>query len=179
MRIETERLILRKPRLEDADAAAEHLTDPEVMRYIGIGGAAIPRGECVAVVQRWLDRWDVNGFGQFAVERRDDSRFLGRLGLLVWDRALWEPSNLCDAAEPQIELGWTLAREHWGRGYATEGAAAVRDWAFGELAVENLVSIIHPDNRASARVAEKLGAQPGEAIETRRHGPAVLWVYPR
>jgi RimJ/RimL family protein N-acetyltransferase len=178
MRIETERLVLRKPRLDDADAAAEHLTDPEVMRYIGVGGATIPREDCAAVVQRWLDRWDANGFGQFAVERREDGRFLGRLGLLVWDGTDWTQSTMHDAVDPRVELGWTLAREHWGHGYATEGAAAVRDWALGELRVDPLVSIIHPDNAASARVALRLGAVPGEAIDT-AYGPAVLWVYAR
>ena len=179
MRIETERLILRKPRLEDADAAAEHLTDPEVMRYIGIGGVTIPREECVAVVQRWIDRWDANGFGQFAVERREDGRFLGRLGLLVWDGTDWTQSTLRDAADPRVELGWTLAREHWGHGYATEAAGAVRDWALDDLALERLISIVHPDNSASQRVATKLGAVRDERIETLHWGPADVWVYPR
>lgn len=178
MQIETERVVLRLPRLADADAAAEHLTDPEVMRFIGRGGATEAREDCAGVVQRWLDRWEANGFGQFAVERRDDGRFLGRVGLLVWDRTTWEPSTLRDASAPEIELGWTLAREHWGRGYATESASAVRDWAFDGLAVERLVSIVHPDNAASVRVAERLGAEPEESIET-PYGPAVLWVYPR
>jgi len=177
IRIETDRLVLRLPRLEDTPAAAEHLTDPEVMRFIGIGGQTVPREACVEVVRKWLDRWQANGFGQFAVERREDGRFLGRCGLLVWDRVGWCPSTLLEAAEPEIELGWTLAREHWGRGYATEAASAVRQWAFGDLALERLISIIHPDNLASQRVALRLGAQPDEVIET-THGPAVVWLHP-
>lgn len=178
MRLETDRLVLRVPRLEDAPAAAEHLTDPEVMRFIGLGGRTVPLDACADVVQEWLDRWQANGFGQFAVVRREDGRFLGRTGLLVWDRDGWTQSTIRDAVEPEVELGWTLAREHWGRGYATEAAAAIRDWAFGDLALERLISIIHPDNRASERVAEKLGAHPVEAIET-THGPARVWVHPR
>jgi RimJ/RimL family protein N-acetyltransferase len=178
VRLETERLVLRLPRLDDAPAAAEHLTDPEVMRFIDIGGEAVPPDACVGVVQTWLDRWEANGFGQFAVERRDDGCFLGRVGLLVWDRRGWCQSTLRDAGEPEIELAWTLARRHWGQGYATEAALAVRDWAFGDLALDRLVSIVHPDNRASERVAERLGARPGERIET-THGPAVVWVHPR
>ena len=174
----TERLLLRLPRLEDAAAAAEHLTDAEVMRFIGIGGETVAPEACADVVQTWLDRWEANGFGQFAVERREDGLFLGRVGLLVWDRQGWCQSTLRDAAEPETELAWTLARRHWGRGYATEAALAVRDWAFGELRLERLVSIVHVENTASARVAEKLGAQPGERIET-VHGPAVLWVHRR
>ncbi len=177
----TERLLLRVPRLDDAPAAAEHLTDPEVMRFIGIDGETVPREACVDVVRKWLARWQANGFGQFAVERRGDGRFLGRAGLLVWDRAGtdgWGPTTLPEAVEPEIELGWTLAREHWGRGYATEAATAIRDWALGDLALERLISIVHPENRASQRVAEKLGAQPGETIAT-THGPAVVWEHPR
>jgi RimJ/RimL family protein N-acetyltransferase len=181
MRLETERLVLRVPRLDDAQAAAEHLTDPEVMRFIGLDGETVPREACSDVVRRWLDRWQANGFGQFAVERRADGRFLGRAGLLVWDRAGpdgWGPTTLPEAVEPEIELGWTLAREHWGHGYATEAAAAIRDWALGDLALGRLVSIIHPENTASQRVAEKLGARPGERIAT-THGPAVVWEHPR
>jgi RimJ/RimL family protein N-acetyltransferase len=176
--LETERLVLRVPRLEDAPAAAEHLTDPEVMRFVGADGRTVPPDECVGVVQTWLDRWEANGFGQFAVVRREDDRFLGRAGLLVWDRDGWRQSTLPDALEPEIELGWTLAREHWGHGYATEAATAIRDWAFEDLALERLISIVHPDNRASERVAEKLGAVPVESIET-THGPARVWVHPR
>ena len=181
MRLETERLVLRLPRLEDADAAAEHLTDPEVMRFIGPDGATVPREACVDVVQRWLDRWAANGFGQFAVERREDGRFLGRAGLLVWDRADpagWSPSDLSAAERPEVVLGWTLAREHWGHGYATEAATAIRDWAFRTLTFERLISIIHPDNAASERVARRLGAYRVESIET-THGPAHVWEHPR
>ena len=177
--LETERLVLRLPRLEDADAAAEHLTDPVAMRFIGVGGAPVPPDACADVVQKWLDRWQANGFGHFAVERKADGRFLGRTGLLVWDRAgTWEPSDLVRAEEPEIELGWTLAREHWGNGYATEAALAIRAWAYDDLALDRLISIIHPDNAASQRVAQRLGAVPGETIET-THGPAVVWVHAR
>jgi RimJ/RimL family protein N-acetyltransferase len=181
VRLETERLILRLPELGDAAAAAEHLTDPEAMRFIGIGGRTVAPEDCAGVVRRWIDRWEANGFGQFALERRGDGRFLGRAGLLVWDAAGadgWEQSDLLRAADPRIELGWTLAREHWGRGYATEAALAVRDWAYGELGLERLISIIHPDNAASQAVARRLGAVPGERVAT-THGPAVVWVHPR
>ncbi|TML40785.1 MAG: GNAT family N-acetyltransferase, partial [Actinobacteria bacterium] len=55
------------------------------------------------------------------------------------------------------EIGWTLAREHWGRGYATESATAARDWALQELGLRRLISLIQRGNNASVRVAEKLG----------------------
>ena len=173
--------MLRQPRLEDTAAAAEHLTDPVAMRFIGIGGATVRPEDCVDVVQRWIERWRANGFGHFALERREDGRFLGRAGLLVWDAAGpngWEQSDLLQAVDPRIELGWTLARAHWGHGYATEAALAVREWAYGELGVELLISIIHPENTASQAVARRLGAVPGETVRS-THGPAVVWVQPR
>ena len=76
-----------------------------------------------------------------------------------------------------VELGWALVREHWGNGYATEAAAGARAWAFAELRLESLISIIHPDNTRSIRVAERLGAAPDGPIET-SHGRAVVWRHP-
>jgi RimJ/RimL family protein N-acetyltransferase len=176
--LETERLIVRKPRLDDAEAAFEYLCDPEVMRFIG--GETVPREACRDVVQKWLDRWETNGCGHFALERREDGRFLGRVGLIVWDSRTWAHTTLAEAGEgAQPELGWTLAREHWGRGYATEGARAVRDWARRERGLERLISLIHPDNVASQRVAARLGAEPGETVRLLEAGvECVVWVHP-
>ncbi len=171
--IETERLVLRKPRLEDADGVREYASDPEVMRFLG--GA--PEGDLDAreVIERWLARWEANGVGHFAVERREDGRFLGRVGVIVWDTRDWQVSTFGDAAEhAQPELGWALARAHWGSGYATEAALAVRDWAD----CERLISLIHPDNGPSNRVAKRLGATPTETV-TVKEKPAVIWVHPR
>ena len=72
------------------------------------------------------------------------------------------------------ELTWALAYEHWGKGYATEAAAAVRDW-FGRA---GLISLIAPDNARSQRVAERLGATTGETVELPGYGPHVVWMHP-
>jgi RimJ/RimL family protein N-acetyltransferase len=120
----------------------------------------------------WLHRWRDNGIGPFIVER--DGRVLGRVGYLIWDRATWQISRYAEAAEPETELGWTLAQEHWGHGYATEAARAARDWAN----VERLISLINPQNVRSMRVAEKLGAQPTETVTLRDESPAVVWLHP-
>ncbi len=178
MRLETERLVLRKPRLEDAEAAFEYLGDPEVMRFIG--SETVPLEDCRDVVQEWLERWQANGFGQFVVERREDGRFLGRIGMIVWDARTWSHTTAPEAgAHGQPELGWALVRAHWGHGYATEGARAVRDWARSELRIGRLISLIHPDNAASARVAERLGARPEETVQLESGVPCVVWVHPR
>jgi RimJ/RimL family protein N-acetyltransferase len=100
--------------------------------------------------------------------------------LLVWDSSVWRPSTLPEAGETaEIELGWTLLHDYWGHGYATEAAEAVREAAWADLELERLISIIHPDNARSIRVAERLGATPAETIETGGIGPVVVWVHPR
>jgi RimJ/RimL family protein N-acetyltransferase len=169
--------VLRVPRLDDADAFAEYLADPEVMRFLG--GETVPREDAPSVVRKWLDRWEANGVGPFAIERREDGRIVGRVGVIVWDTREWRNSTFAEAGEhAQAELGWALMRAHWGNGYATEAARAVRDWARRERAVGRLISLINPDNVQSQRVAERLGAQPTETVTLSDSHPAVVWVHP-
>jgi RimJ/RimL family protein N-acetyltransferase len=175
--LETERLVLRPPRLDDAPAAAEFLTDPEVMRFLG--GEPVPREQAPEVVQKWIERWERNGVGPFMLERRDDGRFVGRTGILVWDRRTWTHASFAEAGEhAQAELGWALSRAFWGNGYATEAARAVRDWARTERGIGSLISLIAPDNLASQRVAERLGAEQAEIVKLLDSGDAVVWVHP-
>jgi RimJ/RimL family protein N-acetyltransferase len=158
--IETERLALRLPALEDAPGLLEAFSDPEAMRYIGDGSTTDLAGSEQAV-RRWLERWDAWGLGMFVVERVEDSRVLGRAGFLRWDPETWEVGG------PETELGWGLAREHWGQGYATEAALALRDWAFGERRLTRLISLIQHGNLRSVRVAEKLGERHERDVEVR------------
>jgi RimJ/RimL family protein N-acetyltransferase len=174
--IETERLLLRKPTLDDVDGAYEIISDPEVMRFIGdgrTGNRRVARG----AVARWIERWEVNGFGHFSVVRKSDERFVGRVGLLVWDAATWQTSDLRAAAEPVVELGWTLVRACWGHGYATEAALRARTWAATEHGLGPLISIIDKDNGRSIKVAERLGAVPEQEIRIDT-GAAVVWRHP-
>jgi RimJ/RimL family protein N-acetyltransferase len=176
-RLEIGRLVLRLPRLDDAPSAAEYLSDPEVMRFLG--GETVPRDRAHEVIRKWLERWESNGLGPFAIERRSDGRFLGRVGILVWDTRTWKHSTLSDASgHTQLELGWTLARAHWGNGYATEAARAVRDWIRKERGAERLISLIAPDNVASQRVAKRLGANPTQTVKLFDTDDAVIWVHP-
>lgn len=155
--IETERLSVRPLRLEDAPDLAAAYADPETVRYLGDGSTAT-LAEVEERIAFWLTRWDANGLGLCALERREDGRVLGRAGFLVWDTAVWEPSTFAEAGErAQVEIGWTLAREHWGHGYATEAALALRDWAIAERGLTRLISLIRPGNEASIRVAERIG----------------------
>jgi RimJ/RimL family protein N-acetyltransferase len=177
--IETERLVLRLPELEDAEAALALYTDPVAMEFIG-GVHPDAAADPEFVVRRWLERWDRNGCGPFSIVRRDDGRWLGRSGLFLWDVRDWTNTTFDDAGEhTQPELGWALAREHWGSGYATEAARAVREWAYDHFGLERLISVIAPANVRSQRVAERLGCTPGETVTLYDTGTAVLWEHPR
>jgi RimJ/RimL family protein N-acetyltransferase len=173
--LETERLLLRKPRLEDVDDLLEFAGDGEVMRWI----SGEPGGREVAVehVERWLARWDANDVGQFVVLLGE--RIIGRVGLLVWDSRVWDTSTYDRAgAAAENELGWAISSPFWGHGYATEAARAARDWAYEERGVERLISLIDPRNLRSIRVADKLGAEP-EQLVTTVYGPLLAWLHPR
>jgi RimJ/RimL family protein N-acetyltransferase len=158
--IETERLLLRLPRSEDAAGLLEAFADPEAMRYIG-DGSTTDLGGAEEAVGRWLERWDAWGIGMFVVERMEDARVLGRAGFLRWDPETWEIGGT------ETELGWGLAREHWGHGYATEAALALRDWALRERGLTRIISLIQPENARSVRVAEKLGERYERDVEVR------------
>jgi RimJ/RimL family protein N-acetyltransferase len=158
--VETERLLLRKPRPEDAPGLLEAFADPEAMRYIGDGSTTDLAGAEQAV-ERWLERWQNWGIGMFVVERKEDGRVLGRVGFLRWDPETWEIGG------SETEIGWGLAREHWGQGYAPEAARALRDWGFEERGLTRLISLIQHGNLASVRVAEKLGERLERDVEVR------------
>ena len=164
--IETERLRLRKP-TADEDVTA-FVADDDVQRWIG--GPEDP----AVLVARWLRRWERNGMGPFVVEL--DGEFIGRVGFVVWDGLTWEPSSLDLAGEhAEVELGWAILSPYWGHGYATEASRAARDW----LGPRRTISLIRPDNLRSQRVAEKLGATPGETVDVPDGGPHVVWVHPQ
>ena len=175
--LQTERLLLRPPAPNDVAAAAELLTDPEVMRFLG--GDVVPHTHHGAVVEKWRKRWELNGMGPFLIERRRDGRFLGRAGIVVWDSRTWTHTTVAEAGRfAQPELGWALVRAEWGNGYATEAARAVRDWARGDRNVGRLVSLIAPDNLASQRVAQRLGALPTATVTLFDSVEAVVWEHP-
>ena len=158
--IETDRLLVRKPRVEDAPGLLEAFADPEAMHYIGDGTTAT-LADVEDVIPLWLERWESWGVGFFSLVRRADGRVLGRAGFLRWDPATWEIGG------SETELGWGLAREHWGCGYATEAALALRDWALGEQGLGRLISLIQEGNVRSFRVAEKLGERYERDVEVR------------
>jgi RimJ/RimL family protein N-acetyltransferase len=143
--IRTERLLMRAPRLEDYDRWVEIFADPDV-------GAGL-RGEHRPMTphEAWVDlsmltgHWALRGFGHWVLEELDGGAVVGRAGL-------YHPPDW-----PGMEVGWTIAREDRGKGYAVEAARAACEWAHGELGAKHILSLILPANTQSARVAQNLG----------------------
>lgn len=142
VRLETERLLLRPFCEQDLDAYATIVSDEETMQFMG---GTVDRGTAWRHIAFALGHWQIRGFGSWAVERKADTRFIGRVGFLqTYDR-------------PDFEMGWLLGREYWGHGYATEAAHGAIEFAFRKLGKDHVISLIHPENQRSARVAERLG----------------------
>ena len=176
--IETERLLLRLPVPADAEQLLESLADPEVMRYIGRGETGTLL-DAVEQVDKMLRAWRVDGFGRFVVVSREVGAVIGRVGLLAWDPRSWASGVRSEIGpDAEIELGWTLARSAWGNGYATEAAVAAREWTLAEIRPRRLISLIHPDNERSKRVATKIGESFDCAVTTTRGLPAEVWALP-
>ena len=162
--LSTERLCLRTPTLQDAEAMHELFADPLVMH--GLNREPVSElDETRAMIVGGAESWRTDGLGPFLLETATDCRTVGQAGLMIFDTRGWTPSTWASAgSHAQPELGWALMRAHWGVGYATEAAAAIRDWAYESRSIDQLVSLISPDNVRSQRVAERLGATPTETV---------------
>jgi RimJ/RimL family protein N-acetyltransferase len=162
-RYETERLSLHRPVEDDVDALLP-LFDAEVVRYLD--GKVPDRDDMWRGVCTWLGHWELRGFGTYTWVDKETGAVVGRGGL-------WFPSGW-----PQLEVGWTLGRAYWGRGYATEAGQAMLALGWEALDPPWICSVIHPDNAASQAVAERLGGRP---VESRllRGFPVDIWRYER
>jgi len=142
--LETSRLLLRPFREEDIDLMAPLMANPDFMRFsLGI----FAREQTAAFLDKVVG-WQRRGLpSQFAVIHRSDNRLIGYCGFVHQEVAGIE----------EIEIGYRLDPDYWNRGFATEAAHAVRDHAFCDLRLPRVISLIHPDNLASRRVAEKNG----------------------
>jgi RimJ/RimL family protein N-acetyltransferase len=140
----SERLFFRKFRESDLDEYAAMCGDPEVMRFLG-DGFALTRAEAWRNMALVLGHWQLRGFGLWAVEERASGLLIGRVGC-------WQPEGW-----PGLEIGWTLRRQFWGRGYATEAGLSALEYAFFQLRQSHVISLIHPKNGRSIAVALRLG----------------------
>jgi RimJ/RimL family protein N-acetyltransferase len=142
--LQTERLVMRGFREDDLGALAAISADSKVTRWVGDPNG-LSREQTWRRMAYFVGHWELRGFGQWALFERDSGLLVGRAGLL-------QPEGW-----PGLEVGWLVAREHWGRGFAPEAGRASMDWARDELGADHIISLIEPDNERSARVAEKLG----------------------
>ncbi|MGH6916070.1 MAG: GNAT family N-acetyltransferase, partial [Geminicoccales bacterium] len=126
----------------DLDALARLNADARFMRHLG---PPMAREDTWRQLAMLLGHWQLRGYGMWALELKESGAFIGRLGLHYPEG--W----------PGLEVGFALDPNHWGQGLATEGGRAALDVAFAELGAGRVVSVIHPENAASIRVAEKLG----------------------
>lgn len=142
--LDTLRLSLREFIPGDADALALVLSDPETMRYYP---APFDRTGVEEWIARNCRRYAKDGHGLWAMVLKANGELIGDCGLTVQD---------VDGTT-EVEIGYHVRRDHWGKGLATEAARACRDYGFANLPVERLISIIRPENLPSRRVAEKNG----------------------
>jgi RimJ/RimL family protein N-acetyltransferase len=145
--VDTPRLALRRFRAEDLDELAGVFAQPQVWWFPY--GRGFSRDETQGFIAGQNAHWDALGFGPWLARRREDASVVGFVGLSV---PMFLPEVL-----PAVEVGWRFSPEGWGRGYATEGAAAALDQAFSILGLERVCSVPQAGNPPSARVAERLG----------------------
>ncbi len=144
--LRTDRLVLRRWRPGDKEAFARLNADLVVMEYFP---SALDRAESDAFADRIQAGFVTNGYGLWAVELPGEADFIGYVGLA--------PANFEAHFTPAVEVGWRLARNYWGRGFATEAARAVVADGFDRVGLEKIVSFTVPANTRSVRVMEGLG----------------------
>ena len=144
--LETERLLLRRLVMDDFDALYKLYSNPEIRQYFPEG--VLNREETKEELE-----WFLNGhpkhpeLGLWATIHKPSGKFIGRCGLLPWTIE----------GQHEVEIAYLLDKEFWGQGLASEGALAIRDYAFKKLGLSRLVCLIDPKNIASQKVAEKIG----------------------
>lgn len=144
--IETSRLLLREWRAVDRAPFAALNADPRVCEHLA---APLTRAESDDLLDRIEDCWREHGYGLWAVERLDRRELVGFVGL-------W-PAEFDAPFTPAVEVGWRLAPQHWGLGFATEAGVAALRYAFDLLALPEIVSFTAAGNVRSRRVMERLG----------------------
>ena len=162
-RLETPRLLLRLPRQEDFEAWAAFLADAEATRHLG---GVQARSQAWRGRAAMVGSGQLKGFAMFSVIEKETGQWVGRVGP-------WQPEGW-----PGTEVGWSIVRDRWGRGYAPEAAAACTDWAFDTLGWSEVIHTIAPGNDNSKAVAAKLGSSflgMGRLPEPSHETPVEIW----
>ncbi len=165
MVLETKRLILREMTSNDVDDLLEVLSDPEAMQFYP---QPLDRKMTQAWIERNIQRYAQYGYGLWALIFKENGKLIGDCGLVVQE---------VDGVE-EIEIGYHIRRDLWGKSLATEAAQACRNYGFNHLGFDKLISLINPANAASRRVAEKNGMKLLKEIEW-RNKPTCIYAVER
>ena len=161
-----DRFVLRAFREDDVPELTALHSDPEIMRYLRPDGTVetSPR-QAWDYIAIHMGHWLLKGCGKWALADRQTDKLIGRVGYFdpPYD---W----------PGLELGWTIAREHWGRGLATEASRLALDWGAQKFGREKIISAIIHGNDRSVRVAERLGGRRARE-EILHDAPASIYTY--
>jgi ribosomal-protein-alanine N-acetyltransferase len=167
--LETNRLLLRRLVLDDFDALYALYRDPEMRQYFPPEGASPDRTLTREETQEELE-WFLNGhprhpeLGLWATILKENGAFIGRCGLLPW----------AIDGQDEVEVAYMIAKRYWRRGLATEAARGIRDYAFEQLGLSRLISMIDPANAASIGVATAIGMTLERQAED-EHGPYLIY----
>ncbi|MCT8136662.1 GNAT family N-acetyltransferase [Anaerobacillus sp. CMMVII] len=142
--LETERLVLRKFRADDVPFLYEIFSDQETMAYYP---APFSQEKTENWVKRSQERYRADGYGLWAVCRKDTLACIGDCGLVKQEVD----------GKAEVEIGYHINKRYWSKGYATEAALACKEYGFDKLNLDKVISIIDPNNKPSIRVAEKIG----------------------
>jgi ribosomal-protein-alanine N-acetyltransferase len=150
--LETEHLVFRPLTITDLDDLTTLYADPEVMRFLG---GPRDRDEVQRILNRYIKEYQIYGHSFFATIRKSDEHFIGQCGLL----------NQEVEEQPEIELGYVLAKPYWQHGLALEGIQALKDYGLQQLGFPRLISLIPPDNEASLHIAERIGMHYERSVD--------------
>jgi ribosomal-protein-alanine N-acetyltransferase len=188
-RIDSERLVLRRITEDDLGFIIRIHADMEVSRYLGHGQPRSPQ-ESLAWLQSTLETYETFELGQLAVLRKSDGVLVGRCGLSdlavearastgtrprAWYQRAQAPSDV--ELQFEKELGYTFERSSWGNGYASEAARCIFDYTRCALKLRRVISIIHPENARSIKLATKFGLRHEDTVEVTGH-PRDRYVWP-
>lgn len=154
--IETERLILREWQNEDLPAFSRINQDPQVLEFLP---APLTVQETADWIKRIQQHFKEHSYGLYAATLKSTGELIGYIGLNI--------PAFESHFTPCVEIGWRLASEHWGYGYATEGAKAVLEYGFDRAELKEIVSFTVPANQRSIAVMEKIGMSRNESDDFR------------
>jgi [ribosomal protein S5]-alanine N-acetyltransferase len=144
--LETKRLVLKTPTLDNIDELYLLQSDPDVMKYIGSGVRT--KEVVIDATESAIKHYKDHGFSMGSLYEKKTGHFIGQAGLLYL---------AYNDKQPDIEIGYRLHKRYWGRGFATEIGKALVTWGFQHLAIDHLIAVINPENSKSEAVLKKIG----------------------